>query len=87
MGALVILDCLTRLVGASPTPRYPNRWAGLLRTGSVAALGAAVLQLAGVAVCALIAIPAGMLVLGERRWIMIIGTTAVVTGCLTLVFD
>jgi hypothetical protein len=85
LGALVLLDGLMRLVRTSQSPGYPSGWSALVRLGSVAILGAAVLQVVDMVVCALITIPAGMLALGERRWIMIVGTAAVVTGCLALV--
>ena len=85
VGMLVLLDGVIRISHAAPEPLYEAGWAALVRLGSVAVLGAVVLQFAGGTMCALVTVPAGMLVLGERRPLVILFTTGIVAFFLALV--
>jgi hypothetical protein len=82
IGALIVADGLKRLVGGERVEAYAERWSALAYIGGISVLGAAILQIGGVAASALVTIPIGMLALGERRPILIIAATAVVAGFL-----
>jgi hypothetical protein len=79
---LILADGIKRLVGGELVEAYTERWSALAYVGAIAVLGAVILRLGGVAASALVTIPVGMLALGERRPILIIGATAVVAGVL-----
>lgn len=80
IAGLVLLDGLKRLLTAERIEAYEERWTALLIIIALAVLGAFVMQLAGLAVSALVTIPIGMLLLGERRPLLIIATTLLVAG-------
>lgn len=84
IGLLVLADGLQRLLRGQPVEVYPAGWSALARVGGLAVLGAVVLEFVGIAAAALVTIPVGMLILGERRPILIAATTALVAGLLFL---
>lgn len=84
IGLLVLADGLLRIMRGAQAKSYPEGWAALTRVGSLAVLGAVVLQFAGLAAAALVTVPIGMLVLGERRPLLIALTAALVAGLLFL---
>lgn len=84
IGLLVLADGVKRVAGGQPGEAYPAGWSALVRIGGLAVLGAIVLQLAGIAAAAFVTIPVGMLILGERRPLLIVATTALVAGLLYL---
>ena len=84
IGLMVLVDGLQRLVRGVQAEAYSAGWAALVRIGVLAVLGAIVLQVAGVAAAALVTVPVGMLLLGERRPVLIAATTALVAGLLFL---
>jgi uncharacterized membrane protein HdeD (DUF308 family) len=84
IGLLVLADGVLRLVRNVHVESYPEGWAALVRVGSLAVLGAVILQFAGLAVASLVTIPIGMLMLGERRPLLIALTTLLVAGLLFL---
>ncbi|MFD2182350.1 tripartite tricarboxylate transporter TctB family protein [Rhodoplanes azumiensis] len=86
LGLFVVADALLRLLRATPGDPYPDGWGACLRIGAVAVLGAAVLPVVGIAGCALVMVPAGMLVLGERRPLRIAVAALACVGLVWLVF-
>lgn len=80
VGALVLLDGGKRLLTAERVEAYGESWAALLIITALAVLGALVMQFAGAAVCGLVTIPIGMLLLGERRPLLIVASTLLVAG-------
>ena len=84
IGLLVLADGVLRLLRNVHVESYPEGWAALVRVGSLAVLGAVILQFAGLAVASLVTIPIGMLMLGERRPLLIALTTLLVAGLLFL---
>ena len=84
IGLLILADGVLRLVRSVHVEAYPEGWAALVRVGSLAVLGAVILQFAGLAVASLVTIPIGMLMLGERRPLLIALTTLLVAGLLFL---
>lgn len=86
LGIFVVADALLRLVRRAPGERYPDGWAAFLRIGAVAILGAAVLPFVGISGCALVMVPAGMLVLGERRPLPLVVAALACAGLVWLIF-
>ena len=84
IGVLTLVDGLLRLMRDRPAEAYPTGWSALVRVGGLAVLGIIVMQLAGISATALIAVPIGMVILGERRPLLIVATTAIVAGALRL---
>ncbi len=85
IGVLVLLDGLRRLSRSGvPDEAYANGWSALIRIGGLALLGAVVLRYAGLAAASVVTIPVGMVLLGERRPILIVLTTALVAGSFQL---
>lgn len=81
IGVLVLVDGVRRLTSRSvPDEAYAGGWSALICIGGLALLGAFVLRYASIAAAAAVAIPIGMLVLGERRPLLIALTTAIVAG-------
>lgn len=79
---LVMADGTKRILNKERVEAYPEGWSALLYVGALAILGAIVLRFGGVAVSAAVTIPLGMLALGERRPLLILAATVVVTGFL-----
>lgn len=86
LGVLALADALLRLVRGAPGERYPDGWSAFGRIGAVAILGTVVLAVAGIAACALVMVPAGMLVLGERRPLRLAGAALACAGLVWLIF-
>lgn len=84
IAVLVLADGLLRLARNQWPSRYAAGWSALARIGGLAIVGTIVLQFAGGAIAALVVVPLGMLVLGERRPILIAATTIIVAGTLKL---
>ena len=84
IGLMVLVDGLQRLARGAQMEGYSAGWAALVRIGVLAVIGAVVLQVAGIAAAALVTVPVGMLLLGERRPLLIAATTALVAGLLFL---
>lgn len=66
-GLFAVADALLRALRAEPSARYPEGWTAFFRIGAVAVAGVVVLAYLGAGACALVTVPAGMAVLGERR--------------------
>ncbi|MFL9826383.1 tripartite tricarboxylate transporter TctB family protein [Rhodoplanes sp. SY1] len=86
LGVFVIADAALRLLRAAPGERYPDGWGAFVRIGAVAVLGVCLLPVVGIAGCALAMVPAGMLVLGERRPLRIVVAALACAGLVWLVF-
>lgn len=86
IGILVLLDGAGRLLRGAPAAAYPEGWAALLRIGGISLLGGLVLAWAGVTAAALATCAAGLLVLGERRPLVIAATLLICGGAVWLVF-
>lgn len=85
IGVLVLLDGVRRLVrGGVPDEAYASGWSALIRIGGLALLGAVILRYTSLAVASAVAIPVGMVLLGERRPYLIVLTTALVAGSFQL---
>lgn len=79
-GVFAVADVLLRLARRDRSHAYPQDWTAFVRIGAVALLGTAVLRWGGVTASALVTVPAGMLVLGERRPLRIVGATLFCAG-------
>lgn len=79
IGALAAADGLLRMMRGTSIPAYPERWTSLICMGLVAAIGMFALRWGGAVACAVIAPLVGMLVLGERR-VLILSVTALICG-------
>ncbi|NVO15420.1 MAG: tripartite tricarboxylate transporter TctB family protein [Rhodoplanes sp.] len=86
LGVFAVADAVLRILRGTSEPRYPEGWTAFARIGAVAIVGAVVLANAGIAVCALVTVPAGMAVLGERRPLWIAGAALLSAGLVWLVF-
>ncbi|RAI44554.1 hypothetical protein [Rhodoplanes roseus] len=86
LGVFAVADVLLRLLRGVPEPRYPDGWMAFALIGGVAILGAVVLPYAGIAGCALVTVPAGMLAVGERRPLWLAGAAVLSAGVVWLVF-
>jgi hypothetical protein len=85
IGILVFLDGVRRLLGRSPQDEaYASGWSALILIGGLALLGAVAIRFASIAVAAVLVIPIGMVLLGERRPLLIALTTALVAGSFLL---
>ena len=88
IAGLAVLDGAFRL--AAPAPPHsgeePSAWRAFIRLQLVALAAALALHVGGVAGCALVGLPAGMLALGEKQWLRIVLTTALGTAGLVLAF-
>ena len=81
IGVLVLADGIRRLASRGVRDEaYASGWSALLWIGALAVLGAVVLRYASLAAASAVTIPLGMLVLGERRPLLIAMTTAFVAG-------
>lgn len=86
LGVFAVADAVLRFLRGSAEARYPEGWTAFMRIGAVAVLGAVVLAFAGIAACALVTVPAGMAVLGERRPVHLAGAALLCAGLVWLVF-
>lgn len=86
LGVFAVADAVLRFLRGSAEARYPEGWTAFARIGAVAVLGAIVLAFAGIAACALVTVPAGMAVLGERRPVYLVGAALLCAGLVWLVF-
>ncbi|WP_210207626.1 tripartite tricarboxylate transporter TctB family protein, partial [Rhodoplanes elegans] len=86
LGVFAVADALLRLARGAPGERYPDGWGAFFRIGAVAVLGVCLLPVVGIAGCALVMVPAGMLVLGERRPLHIAVAALACAGLVWLVF-
>ena len=81
IGVLTLLDGVRRLSSrGTPNGAYASGWSALIRIGGLALLGAIAVRFASLAVAAAITIPIGMVLLGDRRPLLIGLTTAFIAG-------
>jgi hypothetical protein len=83
---LVLCDGVIRLLRPRAEGAYDECWLSFLQMGAVTIICTILFQVAGIIVSTLFTIPACMLLLGERRWLAILLTTAIGTIGLGLVF-
>ncbi|WP_238121074.1 MULTISPECIES: hypothetical protein [unclassified Xanthobacter] len=83
-GFFAVVDALLRVLRAEPSARYPEGWTAFFRIGAVAVAGVVILAYAGPGACALVTVPAGMAMLGERRPLPLLAAGLVCGGIFRL---
>lgn len=83
---LTLGDGIVRVVRPRPSETNEEGWSAFILVGAVTIICTILFQVAGIVVSTLFTIPACMLLLGERRWLPILLTTAVATIGLGFVF-
>jgi hypothetical protein len=85
IGILLVADGLLRIRRAWRPKSYPAGWLAFCIAGGLATMSAVLLDVLGVGVCTALTLPIGMIALGERRWLLIIGITIAMTACVVLI--
>ena len=83
---LILGDGVVSILRPRPSGNDEEGWSAFILVGGVTVICTTLFQLAGIVVSTLFTIPACMLLLGERRWLPILLTTAVAAISLGFVF-
>jgi hypothetical protein len=84
--ALLVLDGGRRLVSRRAEPAYPTGIGALGRIIGLAVLGALILRFGGIVPAGAVTSAAGMVILGERRALPVLGTAIICGATLWLAF-